>query len=218
MAKAWLLFTVFAVLSTYTISQDTIDPPPDVSFSDFGRLVPGNINDNIDTILSKFSKSMPSRLKLRNIDDMFAYDCYLLGLDNGFRREGDAFLESPDSSAMFLFEITTGKMTVECSWKTDMVLLIITGKSRANTDKVSIRANMTLEIEPGAEPKLEDLKVTHMDRVYTEILGAGLFNWIGEKFLNGLVNGARSLVIREIETDVRDRLQKTLSVFKLPSL
>ncbi|XP_064112145.1 uncharacterized protein LOC135219365 [Macrobrachium nipponense] len=218
MAKVWLLFTLVAGLSTYVMSQGSIDPPADVSFNDFGSLVPGKINENIDTILRKFSKSMPSRLELGNIDDMFAYDCFLLGLDNGFRREGDAFLESPESTAMFLFGITTGRMTVECSWKTDMVILIFTGKFRANTDKVIIKANMTLEIEPGAEPQLQDLRVTHMDRVYTEISGAGFLNWLGEKFLNGLVNGARTTVIREIETDVRERLQKTLSVFRLPSL
>lgn len=214
---SFAVLVLMAVLSLSS-SQSLLVNLDDISLSDLGNIQPGNANADIDFLLQNFKGSLPSRVNLDNFDNKYAYDCYLTGLGSGINRHGDAVLEVTDTKAIFSFGLSTNRITIQCRWKKRVAFIKLSGTVKAYTNKVSIRARLSVDLAPGAHPLLEEFKVTQLDRIRTDVSGAGILNWIGEKILNRKANGAKDKIIRELEQNASKKLQSTLNKLKLPTL
>lgn len=193
----------------------------DISFNDVFSLLSTSVNANkdIDRVLALLSKVVPNRVKVPDIGtDLNLHNCYLDGLASSFERAGDVGLDIIDRKASLTFGLAVNNISINCSWKRKVLVLTLIGTAKASTNKIGASAAISVNLQPGAHPVVDEFRVLHLEEIDITFTGLGFLNRLVNAIGKVIIDTSRARLIDELEGDVAEKLEKALRRLKVPKI
>ncbi|CAL4184469.1 unnamed protein product, partial [Meganyctiphanes norvegica] len=174
-----------------------------------------NADYAVDVAIRNFKSLVPETQAIPDIGTWFNLKhCSLNGLQSGLSRSGKSTFWMYGDTMRLEARLKAKNLRVKCSWRKDLGIFGVSpffGNAEGKSQIVTIKALLTMDMKPGAEPVLQKFEVDSVDPIKTEITGvSGTFSWVAQQIANTLIARSEKELRSTVSKDTKDILQEQL--------